>query len=563
MRIRSYKGITFFIFCSISITLLAGCPILTTPPAMYSPTLEAGNGQLTASWVDPATWNWGDNNLGNDITEYHLRYRQVDSESWTEITSGITGTSHTITELTNGMNYAVQVRAVNAQGIGGWSASATARPIAPTVPPAAPGTMAAPTLEPGNRHLLVAWSAPADNGGSEITAYHLRHSTDGGTNWSEIIVLAAPAASYTIRGLRNGTSYEVQARAVNNEGTGTWSEIATETPLIVAAQQTPGGTAASLSLSAANTAIIARENPTVKLTTVEPGTLAANEISGTITVTPATAPASVTIPTVNAGTGIVTVSASTTAGTYLVYGENGNGDVWFAEYLFVTVSPATNAQLKTAVTAAIGDITDTNDSGIWGNTANLNYIITTAVTDMSDMFSDRTTFNGDISRWDTGRVTNMKQMFFTATAFNGDISGWDVSSVTNMEAIFRSARAFNGDISDWNVSAVINMSYIFTDAHAFNGDISGWDVSMVTNMSYMFAGAKVFNIDISGWNVGSVTDMSAMFNKADEFNQNLERWAVDNSVTTTDMFKDSGLDANPASNDDSGDQPNYPTWYTP
>ncbi|MGI9255807.1 MAG: fibronectin type III domain-containing protein, partial [Salinispira sp.] len=104
--------------------------MLTAPPTMYAPTLVAGSEQLTTSWVDPATWNWSFNNADNDIAEYHLRYREDSSGKWTEINSGITGASHVITELTNGLSYAVQVRAVNAQGTGGWSASSTATPTA-------------------------------------------------------------------------------------------------------------------------------------------------------------------------------------------------------------------------------------------------------------------------------------------------------------------------------------------------------------------------------------------------------------------------------------------------
>ncbi|MGI9255670.1 MAG: fibronectin type III domain-containing protein, partial [Salinispira sp.] len=97
-----------------------------------------------------------------------------------------------------------------------------------------PDTMAAPTLEAGNRHLLVAWSAPADNGGSEITAYELRHSDDGGNTWSGLIEIPAPATETIITGLTNLTPYTVQARARNSAGAGDWSESSAEaTPIVV------------------------------------------------------------------------------------------------------------------------------------------------------------------------------------------------------------------------------------------------------------------------------------------------------------------------------------------
>ncbi len=46
-----------------------------------------------------------------------------------------------------------------------------------------------------------------------------------------------------------------------------------------------------------------------------------------------------------------------------------------------------------------------------GVTANLNYIDTSLITDMSQLFKDDTTFNGDISKWDVSQVTTMRQMF--------------------------------------------------------------------------------------------------------------------------------------------------------
>ncbi len=552
MKIMSYRGITLFTFCAMVIVLMAGCPMLTASPAMYSPTLTAGSEQLTASWVDPTTWNWGENNAGNDITEYHLRYREDGSEGWTEITSGITGTSHTITELTNGLSYVVQVRAVNAQGTGGWSASATATP---TAPPAAPGTMAAPTLYAGTGRLVATWTAPTDTGGSPITGYELQYRIGGGA-WTQITE-GITGTYHSITGLTNGIVYGVQMRAVNAVGAGPWSPFAIGRPLLLRTQ-TPAGTARVVSLSDAVNVIIASENLSVYLIT---GTHGVDD-SGNITVNPATTPVGVTPPTVDESTGLVTVTAGTTAGTYLVYGTTGTGDTatfLFAEYFYVTESPTTKAELSAAVTTAIGVITDTNDSGIWGNTADLNYIITTALTDIRELFTGQIEFNGDISGWDVSSVTNMRSMFNYASAFNGDISRWDVSSVENMQFMFNNASAFNGDISRWDVSSVENMGDVFSFASAFNGDISGWDVSLVTNMGDMFNGASAFNGDISGWDVSSVTNMDDMFNNANVFAQDLEEWKdhlplIDASGTYTgtknNMFTNSGV---------TGDL--IPSWY--
>ena len=97
---------------------------------------------------------------------------------------------------------------------------------------------------------------------------------------------------------------------------------------------------------------------------------------------------------------------------------------------------------------------------------------------------------GHISTWNTSLVTNMKNLFYDKSDFNDDISKWNVSSVTNMDSMFCDT-SFNGDISGWNVSSVTNMSHMFRGT-PFDGDISGWDVSSVTNSEEMFQDCPIF-----------------------------------------------------------------------
>ena len=198
----------------------------------------------------------------------------------------------------------------------------------------------------------------------------------------------------------------------------------------------------------------------------------------------------------------------------------------------------TNDRLKSAVDEYIGqdcyqscyyntfDCSNYNDCNVarqygWP----INSWCVSEVTDMSDLFSvTDTSFNGDISNWDTSNVLNMDRMFSGATSFNGDISNWDTSSVLSMAYMFKSAASFNGDISNWDVSSVSSTRAMFFKATAFNGDISNWDTSSVLDTTDMFRYAFSFNSDISNWDVSNVLNIAHMFSDATSFNQNLCGW---------------------------------------
>ena len=165
---------------------------------------------------------------------------------------------------------------------------------------------------------------------------------------------------------------------------------------------------------------------------------------------------------------------------------------------------------------------------------------TSGITDMSNMFENKTNFDGDISHWDTSSVDDMSYMFFNADAFNQSIGEWDTSQVENMGSMFFGASAFNQPIGSWDTSQVENMGYMFFGASAFNQPIGDWDTIAVKLMNHMFSGANTFNQPIGNWDTGAVTDMLWMFNNADSFSQDISNWCV--SELSSKPLKPVGFD---------------------
>jgi surface protein len=60
---------------------------------------------------------------------------------------------------------------------------------------------------------------------------------------------------------------------------------------------------------------------------------------------------------------------------------------------------------------------------------------------------------GEINTWViASTITDMSQLFLNKTTFNSDISNWDVSNVTNMNSMFRGTASFNQSLNSWDVS---------------------------------------------------------------------------------------------------------------
>ena len=110
---------------TVRVTDVAEAPAAPAAPTFGRTTATS----LTVNWLEPT-------NTGPAITDYDVRYREGTSGGWTSHDHTGTATTATIAGLTEGRSYQVQVRARNAEGASGWSASGAATPAPDTRAPA-------------------------------------------------------------------------------------------------------------------------------------------------------------------------------------------------------------------------------------------------------------------------------------------------------------------------------------------------------------------------------------------------------------------------------------------
>ena len=201
------------------------------PTAPLAPRNLAARGQdqgITAWWQTPPA---GDERA--PVTSYKVRYRQVGTSPWQNITRANDDRSATqeINNLTNRQHYQVQVAAVNRVGMGQW-ASVKATPQAPDSPPPPPTGDAALTLGilglfwdnsttgntlwadtcTGSRSFRIIWDGPKGRArGADEWAAHI--NTSGG----------AGVVTYSFREISNHPGYYEMYGTVNFEGNGSLS----------------------------------------------------------------------------------------------------------------------------------------------------------------------------------------------------------------------------------------------------------------------------------------------------------------------------------------------------
>lgn len=109
-----------------------------------------------------------------------------------------------------------------------WYSMGTGRWIeAPflVLPSVAPGPATSLQTMAGNREVSLRWSAPVNNGGTEITDYVVQYRSTGQTEWTTFPDGRTSATTATVTGLTNGTGYVFRVAAVNSAGQGAFCTL--------------------------------------------------------------------------------------------------------------------------------------------------------------------------------------------------------------------------------------------------------------------------------------------------------------------------------------------------
>ncbi|MFD0636564.1 PKD domain-containing protein [Catenulispora yoronensis] len=196
--------------------------VTTTVSAVGNPLAASASGSPTSGQVPLSVAFTGTATGGTPAYNYAWTFGDgatstAQNPSHTYSTAGTYTATLTVTDSASPVNSASSTVTI------------TASPIAATVPGAPTGL----TATPGTGQVSLSWTPPANNGGENITAYHVYRGTASG---GETLLTSggcsglAAVTSCTDTGLTAGQTYYYKVTAVNPLGEGAQSNEASATP---------------------------------------------------------------------------------------------------------------------------------------------------------------------------------------------------------------------------------------------------------------------------------------------------------------------------------------------
>ena len=176
VTVRDVYGGSDSIDVTISLT-----DVIEHPSAPAAPTFgRTTETTLEVNWTEPA-------NTGPDITDYDVQYREAGATGWTFHTHTGPATTATLTGLTEGQGYEVQVRARSPEATSAWSESGTATPAPDTrAPSLVSASIAGTALTLTYDEALDTASVPASRGAFSVRAAGVLNHVAAVRDWISI-----------------------------------------------------------------------------------------------------------------------------------------------------------------------------------------------------------------------------------------------------------------------------------------------------------------------------------------------------------------------------------------
>ena len=192
--------------------------IPTVPSSPQDLEAEAGDSYALLAWTSPL------DDGGSTVTAYNL-YRGTSPTSLAILINLGNVLAYNDSSVTNGVTYYYQVKAINSVGEGAGSAIISATPEATTVPTSPQN----PQASAGDSYVLINWTTPLDDGGSDINSYTIYRGTDS-YNLTLLATVASTQTSYNDTSVENGQTYYYKITAVNDQGESPQSTMVVDTP---------------------------------------------------------------------------------------------------------------------------------------------------------------------------------------------------------------------------------------------------------------------------------------------------------------------------------------------